>query len=350
MRTNKVTASVTPLAKSLTSLGILLNFRQTADTLMAAATFLDILSVLGPLDPEATSKVKFAKYHALRILKALKQGQDPNLTNPAPEPDPGEEQEVVANEARQRSLQPSVEDAPDEHDISEHRLSQQSALDQSSHPSGAPSIPRPAGPVSSVANSSTPSQDEAPVEDFYKAPPDGDVSPLDPENEAEAPKPVEYFPHTPADTSDGPSAILPSVPSDDAVETPRIPSPSRLPPRKSIDHSNPNVQNFPPNPPISPEQGLPPRLGGIGFSSPSQAAFNRQPAWQPPPPSVPQASMPQPTAPPAQVARPVTYNTDDESVMKAQKHCRWAISALNFEDSATAVKELKSALQALGAA
>ena len=35
--------------------------------------------------------------------------------------------------------------------------------------------------------------------------------------------------------------------------------------------------------------------------------------------------------------------------MKAQKHARWAISALNFEDVKTAVKELQSALESLGA-
>jgi vacuolar protein sorting-associated protein VTA1 len=34
--------------------------------------------------------------------------------------------------------------------------------------------------------------------------------------------------------------------------------------------------------------------------------------------------------------------------MAAQKHAKWAISALNFEDVPTAVKELRIALQALG--
>ena len=35
--------------------------------------------------------------------------------------------------------------------------------------------------------------------------------------------------------------------------------------------------------------------------------------------------------------------------MEAQKHAKWAISALNFEDADTAVKELRIALRALGA-
>jgi len=43
------------------------------------------------------------------------------------------------------------------------------------------------------------------------------------------------------------------------------------------------------------------------------------------------------------------YKTDDESIMAAQKHAKWAISALNFEDVGTAVKELRTALQSLGA-
>ena len=43
------------------------------------------------------------------------------------------------------------------------------------------------------------------------------------------------------------------------------------------------------------------------------------------------------------------YATDEEAIMKAQKHARWAISALNFEDVNTAVDELRGALNALGA-
>ncbi|KAI6247927.1 Vacuolar protein sorting-associated protein vts1 [Erysiphe necator] len=39
---------------------------------------------------------------------------------------------------------------------------------------------------------------------------------------------------------------------------------------------------------------------------------------------------------------------DDISIAKAQKHARWAISALNFEDTETAIKELKEALKTLG--
>jgi len=40
---------------------------------------------------------------------------------------------------------------------------------------------------------------------------------------------------------------------------------------------------------------------------------------------------------------------DEEAMMKAQKHARWAISALNFEDVPTAIKEFQLALHMLGA-
>jgi len=40
---------------------------------------------------------------------------------------------------------------------------------------------------------------------------------------------------------------------------------------------------------------------------------------------------------------------DEESITKAQKHAKWAISALNYDDIPTAVKELRAALKTLGA-
>ena len=56
----------------------------------------------------------------------------------------------------------------------------------------------------------------------------------------------------------------------------------------------------------------------------------------------------QPAAPPPVVSQG-NYLTDEEAILKAQKHARWAISALNFEDVNTAVKELRGALESLGA-
>lgn len=61
-----------------------------------------------------------------------------------------------------------------------------------------------------------------------------------------------------------------------------------------------------------------------------------------------------PTAPggfsqvPQQVA--VNFTADDAAMSQAQKHAKWAISALNFEDVPTAIRELRRALDTLGAA
>lgn len=52
---------------------------------------------------------------------------------------------------------------------------------------------------------------------------------------------------------------------------------------------------------------------------------------------------------PSPIANQATYLADEDSILKAQKHARWAISALNFEDVNTAVKELQGALESLGA-
>ena len=40
---------------------------------------------------------------------------------------------------------------------------------------------------------------------------------------------------------------------------------------------------------------------------------------------------------------------DEDSISQAQKHARWAVSALNFDDVNTAIKELNNALGLLGA-
>jgi vacuolar protein sorting-associated protein VTA1 len=43
------------------------------------------------------------------------------------------------------------------------------------------------------------------------------------------------------------------------------------------------------------------------------------------------------------------FTADHRDINQAQKHAKWAISALNFEDVPTAVKELRNALALLGA-
>lgn len=50
--------------------------------------------------------------------------------------------------------------------------------------------------------------------------------------------------------------------------------------------------------------------------------------------------------PPPQPVAPVAV--DDLAIDEAKKHAKWAISALNFEDVPTGIRELKRALELLG--
>ena len=85
-----------------------------------------------------------------------------------------------------------------------------------------------------------------------------------------------------------------------------------------------------PQPPLLPQQPSQP-----SFSQPALAMLQNQQQ-----PSQPLQQM---------YMQDTEYRRDDEAVMAAQKHAKWAISALNFEDVDTAVKELRIALQSLGA-
>lgn len=99
-----------------------------------------------------------------------------------------------------------------------------------------------------------------------------------------------------------------------------------------------------------------PRIGGASFVVPP-----------PPPPhiphSVPTFAMPQ--SPPVSIAPqpaidsihvppyppppPREVELTPKVIAKAQKHCRFAISALDYEDTQHAIRELKAALETLGA-
>lgn len=91
---------------------------------------------------------------------------------------------------------------------------------------------------------------------------------------------------------------------------------------------------------------------------PPPQEFGLQPEGRPSAPTPHQMSAP--TATPPALRAPVVplggngppvggYNADDDAIMAAQKHAKWAISALNFEDVETGVKELRAALHSLGA-
>ena len=404
--------------------------RQTADTFQAAATFLDLLGIWGPLDEEIVKKVKFAKYHALRIAKAVKAGEDPNLSNPQPEPEAEEvlpeldpnDKDVQAIEGLQR--QRSVVEVPDEAERTQRGLAKTSSLDQSLHPSREPSRP-PATDVltqqpdvtdvldesdrttTTLANQSTlneslhpsrapsvpPQQpnDVSPMEttdpsSFYTNQNGAktDVSPMQsPSRESSVGG--NYFPVVPgANTADLPSAPITLGQQQSRPDLPHVPTrhygrpisrpqsiassidptdASAIPPGQSTGAGQVPQQRgshgpLPP-PPIVPQSqhvqhqntfpmDSQPQIQPQGPSVPSYTQkFTQQPQAQPPPAVTRRAPAPAAVPPPVSVSSEPLH-VDEESILRAQKHAKWAISALNFEDVVTARKELRAALGDLG--
>lgn len=344
--------------------------RQTADTFQAAATFLELVNIWSPPDAETQAKIKYAKWNALRIVKALKEGKDPNESNPKTEPEPEVLPELDPNDPEVRGLgqpapsqQPYVEEVPDEQDRVEARLARQSSIDQSLHPSA------------QVSARGSPAEKPASFEPYprngfpYTAVQDDNVSPMEPSpNERNGSVGGGYFPEVPTFTGQVPDTTLPTAPADDVINLGLPDHPSGLPGQPSPGFgafTPPSVSEVSAPPPQdfyrqAPPQIPPPQVQH--FAPPPVQP--RQPTYQAPPPQYIPPPTPQqyvqtpaqqryvqPQAPPPP---PVQLNnqqliTDDVAIAKAQKHARWAISALNFEDAETAVRELRAALQTLGA-
>lgn len=321
--------------------------KQTADTFQAAATFFDILNIWSPPDPETQAKIKYAKWNAVRIVRALKEGKDPNESNPKPQSAPKDDLPTldpndpkVQQLGEQKAKQPSVEEVQDEQDGLEARLARQSSLDRSLHPS------------EQVSARASPTSKPAPFEPYprdgfpYTAVQDENISPLEP-----SPKDRNgsvgggYFPEVPTFTSEPQDSTLPTAPAPDNAFDLGLTDTSSLgaPGQSTGMKPSSDLQSFPP-PTLPGEQPSTTAPQDFYPRSPPYASHTTdQPTFQSG--STQHTAATIPSAPQSRGQ----LNTDDEAIAKAQKHARWAISALNFEDAETAVKELRAALQTLGA-
>ncbi len=328
------------------------------------------------------SKIKFAKYHALRIAKAIKAGEDPNLSNPTPEPVPNNEPSALdpndpdtqmlngppsATYNQSHAYQSSVEEVPDEHDRLERHMAQRSSIDESIHPSRVPSNQR--QPSQNTWDQPGMPSPQNPGEDYYHHAAGGEVSPLaSPKIDRTASDGGGYFPRVPDPDDSPPVPALPDAPPQDPEVPPSVgcpdpytysppplpmsdPRPSHLPQKDSLESFPPPHVELAIGPagPQAPSPRHPPHPQFTSRQMPAHPSVRRD---QPP------ANQQQPYAMPDGHPRPamsqptnskVNYVADEEAVLNAQKHAKWAISALNFEDVNTAVKELRGALEALGA-
>jgi len=331
-------------------------------------------------DTDITSKTKFAKYHALRIVKAIKANEDPNATNPVQEtqqseltsppaldPDDPEVQRINQSTAPQlqpNPYQPYVETAPNTSARPSPNLpSAPTGYTQASHSDVSPisqSTPSRQGSVVSIGGGYFPKTDpptftaETTAPGLPTAPMDIDPLTSSQPGSPQAPQasgisnPASFY----QNAASPPPAVPPpqqQMPTQNSFRSPpqsshgMAASPAPQVPQKpqnlvSSPIVSPQNYQFAAPTPQPPQSQYAPQPGGFPQSIQQQysSAPHQNPFAQQPPP------------PPQQYSQG-PFRNDEDSIMAAQKHAKWAISALNFEDADTAVKELRIALQALGA-
>jgi len=209
--------------------------KQTADTFQAAVTFLELVNIWTTPDAETQNKIKYAKWNAVRIMKALKEGKDPNESNPKTEVTPEEnlpaldpsDPEVQGLENAPKARQASVVEVPDEQDLVDRHMARQSSVDQSLHPSAQ---------VSARGSPAPPAFEPYPRDGFpYTAVQDDNVSPLEPSppNERDGSVGGGYFPEVPTFTSETQESSHPTAPLDDFIDLGLPEQPSFAPDTKS---------------------------------------------------------------------------------------------------------------------
>lgn len=275
-------------------------------------------------------KTKYAKYHALRIAKALKAGEDPNLSNPVREDAAAAANGEAADVAAVEPLDPRD---PEVQDIM-GTLKPPSVRELGDE---APEAMEKPGDESNLRGYRPPTVtgEEGDAMDV-----DGDDADLTLLPSAAVGSPLAQQPVSPA-----------SVHDDNDNDDGYFPVPSQPEPHFPL-HAAATSSSQPssplPHPLPGPSTALP-----LPFPHPHP---HSQPATSSSAAPAPTLAPAQPPRLPASAAQPAQhqkqqehYLDDDAAVAAAQKHARWAISALNFEDAPTAVRELRAALRALGA-
>jgi vacuolar protein sorting-associated protein VTA1 len=282
-------------------------------------------------------KTRYAKWRAADISKALREGREPTPVSPSEEP-----AETVVEPASP-PLDPftGLTGAPSAH-VS-HELEEPyatSPLHSVSTAFGEGDTFFEIPPVSAVSINATDVQAQHIVPSG--SPPMLPTHQVDAERPTEAPPPLiaPYDPPADMDMAQGPSRLTSIgaaslTSSDTAAQRPT--SPSHLIPQNSApsDMSYLTGSPYASAPPLPPAPSAPPL---------------------PPPPSVPPLPSPS-SAPYVQISRPLPPPPPEPSpppeltpglIAKAQKHCRFAISSLDYEDVQQARKELHAALAILG--
>ncbi|KAH9951036.1 Vta1 like-domain-containing protein [Amylocystis lapponica] len=361
--------------------------RGTAKKFLAAANFLELLRIFDKDKPDLSTdnpneeKIRYAKWKAADIAKAFREGRKPTPgpADGSPSLSPGLEPATTASSEsstippptllRDTQPPPHLADLPSPQNevFFEQGVS---SLDAGTHlfPGGAPHTP---GSWSTAATPGTPGrfavdEDSPPSSGTHpsytrKAFVGEELEGREEEDETTPPGSATYF----ADDEYGAKKAVRFSPSVDGVpeepSSPSVPdvviSNADVPPSAAPETGLPAgfVPDF-----IGPEPSAPPLpdlpAGFVPISPPTPYPPHSPSAPLPPSPIPPPAPAHAPyvsqqvRSPPALEPATITPAPELTPVMitRVQKHCRFAISSLDYEDAEQARKELRAALQILG--
>ncbi|TQS35129.1 hypothetical protein Golomagni_04458 [Golovinomyces magnicellulatus] len=311
--------------------------KQTASTFQAAATFFELINIWSTPDAETAARIKYAKWNAVRILRAISEGKDPNISNPKQDVD------NLSTFPKPELIDERIDDYEDTTDLRlptiEDAYKATSELNNEILPA----------PISSPAqkllleNSTNASEETLPIDDNQREVPVKVISTtLD--NMSVLDKISKNIGESPEVSISKPES-LEQIHGTASLKPPFEVGISQLSSAQNIPHLFGNFESFPP-PTLSDIE--PVKFQNLDHKSSQQLCTPqlRAPAnsFQSSDKHHNKSTMKEDL----ELKSPNNLRSDDISIAKAQKHARWAISALNFEDTDTAVRELKEALKTLG--
>ncbi|RIA85393.1 Vta1 like-domain-containing protein [Glomus cerebriforme] len=319
--------------------------RSTAKTFLAASLYMELLKIFGDISPEIERKIKYAKWKAVDITKALKEGR-----TPVPGP-PGGEPALQQQESEENNQKfPGIDQLP-----SAQTTSGPTTIVTNPPPSS-DNDPFPLFPSAPVHNNSVPNVQDL-VSSFEQIDIGKQVAPpLPPKVNDYAGNNINIFdnqfnqqpsqqPLAP-EISPPPSANFYDMHQNYQQPSPPQP-PSTLPHTGFTNdyaqphHFQPQPLPQPPPPPQPPHNSfLPsPQTLSQNYIQPANPPLHQQPSFSAPLSSNQNYNMQPYPQLPAEI--------DPATVGTVQKYCKFANSALDYNDVKTAVDYLNKALEAL---
>ncbi|ORZ16512.1 Vta1 like-domain-containing protein [Absidia repens] len=277
--------------------------RKTAKTFLVASVLLELLKLFGELDSEVDGKIKYAKWKAADIVKAIREGRVPTHGAPGERHDENSEEDTTPTQPTDSST------SIDDHDIDNAFLQ-----------------PRPLPPAISDFPS-PPSNFTAPLASSSPNKPANGMG-----NNIPSPRVVAASPLSSHSVSRPSSAAS-------SHEQPNVDATSSIP----SDNANASAPSSPPHLPQSPHRKASSSYpyDSADTSAPSSPSLLPQSS----PSLLHHESSTSPSSQPPTQAIPIAGPNE---IAAAQKNAKWAISALHYDDIKTARTQLLDALNDLG--